>query len=210
MRREVPVRFGEGLGVKFPRPTRLVVGFQHRREADAFLHDLRERLAKFGLELHPDKTRLIEFGRFAAPNRESRGEGKPETFNFLGFTHRCATRRSDGGFTVARETMSKRLTAKVKDIRKKLMDRRHESVPDIGRWLQSVTRGFFNYHSVPGNLRALWLFRYEISKAWKRALERRSQTAHVLWDRMAKLINTWLPRPTTIHPYPNQRLRVTT
>lgn len=187
-----------------------VVGFQHRHEAESFLHDLRERFAKFGLELHPDKTRLIEFGRFAASNRERRGDGRPETFNFLGFTHRCATRRSDGGFTIARETMSKRLTAKVKDVRGKLMDRRHEPVPAIGNWLKSVIQGFFNYHAVPGNLRAMWLFRYEISKAWKRALERRSQKAGVLWSRMAKLIDAWLPRPTTIHPYPNQRLCVST
>ena len=106
--------------------------------------------------------------------------------------------------------MSKRLTAKVKEVRREVMDRRHEPVPDVGRWLQSVTRGFFNYHAVPGNLRALWLFRFEIGKAWKRALERRSQKADVLWARMTKLITTWLPRPTTIHPYPNRRLRVTT
>jgi len=187
-----------------------VVGFQHRHEAEQFLHDLRERFSMFGLELHPHKTRLIEFGRFAAANREGRGDGRPETFNFLGFTHRCATRRSDNGFTIARETMSKRLTAKVKDIRTKLKDRRHEPVPVIGKWLGSVTQGFFNYHAVPGNTRALWLFRYEIGKAWKRALERRSQKAGVLWSRMAKLIDTWLPRPTTIHPYPNQRLCVIT
>ncbi len=187
-----------------------VVGFQHRNEAEAFLHDLRERLAKFGLELHPDKTRLIEFGRYAASNRERRGDDRPQTFNFLGFTHRCATRESDGSFMIARETISKRLTAKVKDVRKELMARRHEPVPAVGNWLKAVTRGYYNYHGVPGNLRALWLFRYEIGKAWKRSLERRSQTAGVLWSRMTTLINTWLPRPTTIHPYPNQRLRVTT
>lgn len=187
-----------------------VVGFQHQHEAKAFLHDLRERLAKFGLELHPDKTRLIEFGRYAASNHERQGGERPKTFNFLGFTHRCATRKSDGSFTIARETIGKRLIAKVKDVRTKLMARRHEPVPVIGKWLKAVTNGYYNYHAVPGNLRALWLFRYEISKAWKRALERRSQTANVLWSRMITLIDTWLPRPTTTHPYPNQRLRVTT
>ncbi len=187
-----------------------VVGFQHEHEAKRFLHDLRERFAKFGLELHPDKTRLIEFGRFAATNRKRRGEGKPETFNFLGFTHRCATRKSNNSFTIRRETISKRLTAKIKEVREELFDRRHEPIPEIGNWLKSVLRGYFNFHSVPGNLRALWTFRLEISKAWKRALERRSQKAKVLWSRMSKLIDAWLPKPTIVHPYPNQRLRVIT
>ena len=187
-----------------------VVGFQHRHEADSFLKDFRERLLGFALELHPEKTRLIEFGRFAASNRERRGEGRPETFGFLGFVHRCAVRRSDGSFTVARETIAKRLTAKVSEVAKQLLDDRHLPVPALGSWLASVVRGFTAYHAVPGNARATWLFPWLISKAWKRALERRSQTGKVTWERMAKLINTWLPRPTTIHPYPDQRLCVPT
>lgn len=186
------------------------VGFQHRNEAESFLHDLHERLAKFGLKLHPDKTRLIEFGRFAQSNRSKRGKGPPDTFNFLGFLHRCGTRRSDGGFTVHRETMNKRLTAKVMAIRLKLKARIHEPTPQVGKWLKAVVTGFFNYHAVPGNTQALWLFRFLIGRAWQRTLCRRSQRAGVTWSRMTKLINTWLPRPKVLHPYPNQRLVVNT
>jgi RNA-directed DNA polymerase len=199
---------GDVIVVRYADDT--VVGFQHRNEAESFLHDLHERLAKFGLKLHPDKTRLIEFGRFAKSNREKRGDGLPDTFNFLGFLHRCGTRRSDGGFALHRETMSKRLTAKVKLIRLKLMDRRHEPTPQVGKWLKSVVRGYFNYHAVPGNTQALWLFRSLIGRGWHRALGRRSQRATIPWKRMAKLIDTWLPRPKVLHPYPNQRLVVRT
>lgn len=199
---------GDVIVVRYADDT--VVGFQHRKEAEAFLHDLHERLAKFGLKLHPDKTRLIEFGQFAHWNRAKRGEGAPETFNFLGFMHRCGTRRSDGRFTVHRETMSKRMTAKVKEIRQELMAMRHEPVPQIGMWLRAVVTGFFNYHAVPGNTSALWLFRFLIARDWQRALSRRSQRARVPWSRMYRLINTWLPRPRVLHPYPNQRLIVTT
>lgn len=199
---------GDVIVVRYADDT--AVGFQHRTEAEAFLHDLHERLAKFGLKLHPEKTRLIEFGRFAQSKRLKRGEGPPETFNFLGFLHRCGTRRSDGNFTIYRETMSKRLTAKVKEIRQELKARRHEPIPQIGKWLRAVVAGYFNYHAVPGNTDALWLFRYLIGRDWKRALSRRSQRARVLWSRMSRLIDTWLPRPKVLHPYPNQRLIVNT
>lgn len=199
---------GDVIVVRYADDT--AVGFQHRTEAEAFLHDLHERLAKFGLKLHPEKTRLIEFGRFAKSNRSERGAGPPETFNFLGFQHRCGTRRSDGGFTIHRETIGKRLTAKVKEIRQKLKTRRHEPIPQIGKWLRAVVTGYFNYHAVPGNTKALWLFRFLIGRDWHRALSRRSQRARVLWSRMHRLLNTWLPRPRVLHPYPNQRLIVTT
>jgi group II intron reverse transcriptase/maturase len=197
---------GDVIVVRYADDT--AMGFQHRNEAELFLHDLHERLAQFGLKLHPDKTRLIEFGRFAQANRSKRGDGPPDTFNFLGFQHRCGTRRKDGGFTVDRETIGKRLTATVKRVRQELLKRRHEPTPQVGKWLKSVVTGYFNYHAVPGNTRALWLFRYLISKDWRRALSRRSQRAWIRWDRMAKLINAWLPRPKVIHPYPNQRLIV--
>jgi RNA-directed DNA polymerase len=199
---------GDVIVVRYADDT--AVGFQHRTEAESFLHDLQERLAEFGLKLHPEKTRLIEFGRFAQVNRTKRGDGPPETFNFLGFMHRCGTRRSDGGFTVHRETMGKRLTAKVKDIRQRLMDRRHEPTSQVGQWLKSVVTGYFNYFAVPGNTPSLWLYRLLIGKAWYRSLCRRSQKGYITWPRMKKLIDEWLPRPKVLHPYPNQRLIVTT
>jgi hypothetical protein len=199
---------GDVIAVRYADDT--AVGFQHRTEAESFLHDLQERLAEFGLKLHPEKTRLIEFGRFAQVNRTKRGDGPPETFNFLGFMHRCGTRRSDGGFTVHRETMGKRLTAKVKDIRQRLMDRRHEPTSQVGQWLKSVVTGYFNYFAVPGNTPSLWLYRLLIGKAWYRSLCRRSQKGYITWPRMKKLIDEWLPRPKVLHPYPNQRLIVTT
>jgi RNA-directed DNA polymerase len=199
---------GDVIVVRYADDT--VVGFERRKEAEAFLHDLRVRLAKFGLKLHPEKTRLIEFGRFAQANRKKRGDGPPETFNFLGFMHRCAARRSDGGFTVARETMGKRLTATVKEVRVEMMGRRHEATSHVGKWLMSVARGYYQYFAVPGNLQALWLFRSLIGKAWHQALCRRSQRGYVSWANMSRLINTWLPRPAVLHPYPDQRLRVST
>ena len=139
-----------------------VMGFQHRAEAEGFLTELRARLAEYGLELHAGKTRLVEFGRFAASNRAARGEGKPETFEFLGFTHICARRRSDGGFTMLRKTIGRRLGAKAKEVRKALKRRRHRPVPEQGRWLRSVVQGFFTYHGVPGNRRALDSFRRDV------------------------------------------------
>ena len=185
----------------------VAMGFQHRDQAERFLEELRVRMLEHGLELHQEKTRLIEFGRFAAGDRSKRGEGKPETFAFLGFTHICEKRRSDGGFTVLRKTIRQRLGQKAKDVREELMRRRHEPVAQQGQWLRSVVQGFFNYSAVPGNLRALKAFRTLVNRAWLRALRRRSQKgAKLTWGRMKRLIATWIPSAKILHPYPNQRL----
>jgi group II intron reverse transcriptase/maturase len=186
-----------------------VMGFQYRNEAEMFLREMRERFAKFGLEVHQEKTRLIEFGRFAIENREKRQEGKPETFNFLGFTHICARRHSDGRSTVWRKTIAKRMRAQLRKIKKDLMRRRHEPVAEQGRWLRSVVQGYFNYHAVPDNIRAMNIFRGLVNRFWLRALRRRSQKGKYLnWERMQRLIQTWIPPAKLLHPYPNQRLRV--
>jgi group II intron reverse transcriptase/maturase len=183
-----------------------VVGSQHRDDAERCLAEMRERFARFGLELHSEKTRLIEFGRFALENRARRGEGKPETFAFLGFTHICGKRWSDGRFTVQRQSLAKRLRAKVKKVREWLRGHLHDPVPAVGRGLRSVVRGYFNYHAVPGNRPALWAFRQEVGRAWLWTLRRRSQKGrHRSWGRMARLIVTWLPMPRTLHPYPSVR-----
>ena len=185
----------------------VVMGFQHRVEAERFLEELAVRLSEHGLELHEGKTHLLEFGRFAAANRTERGEGKPETFEFLGFTHVCAKRRSDGGYTVLRKTIRRRLGQKAKEVREALMRNRHKPVAEQGRWLRSVVQGFFNYHAVPGNRRALDAFRTMVNRAWLRALRRRSQKGQKLnWERMKRLIATWIPTAKVLHPYPNQRL----
>ncbi len=188
----------------------VVLGFQHRLEAERFLSELRVRMSEHGLELHPGKTRLIEFGRYAADNRAARGEGKPETFAFLGFTHICARRKSDGGYTVLRKTLRERLRRKAKEVRELLMRNRHKPVAEQGRWLRSVVQGFFNYHAVPGNRAALNAFRTLVNCAWLRALRRRSQKGQKLnWARMKRLIATWIPAARVLHPYPNQRLVLT-
>jgi len=186
-----------------------ITGFQYRKEASHFQQELRERLAKFGLELHHEKTRLLEFGRFAAANRAKRGEDKPETFDFLGFTHICAKTRKNNRFTVRRKTIAKRLRAKVKEVRREIMRRRHKPVPDQGKWLRSVIHGHLNYYAVPGNKQSVDSFRTEVAKAWLRALRRRSQKGlHLTWDRIQRLVKTWLPTAKVRHPYPNQRLCV--
>jgi hypothetical protein len=186
-----------------------VMGFQYRDDAERLLAELRERFARFGLELNDAKTRLIEFGRFAATNRQERGERRPETFDFLGFTHLCGTRRSDGRFTVHRQTSAKRLRAKAKEVRQTLLRHRAAPIRKQGSWLRSVVRGFFNYHAVPGNGRALDAFRTLIQKAWLRALRRRSQKGmRLTWERMKPLFRTWLPSVRILHPYPNVRFRV--
>ena len=205
MRRESHVRFREGAGVKFPRATRLVVGFQHEWEARRFWNELRERLAAYGLELHPEKTRLIEFGPFAASNRKRNGRGKPETFDFLGFTHVCGKTRR-GRFIVMRLTMRKRLRAKLREINTTLRRRWHDPVPEVGRWLASIIRGHLNYYGVPLNFEALAAFHHRVICLWKRALSRRSQKAHVTWERMRRIARRWLPPVRIVHPYPDQRL----
>ena len=164
----------ERLGVQVPGPTHLVLGFESRADAERFLNEFRDRLAKFGLELHPDKTRLIEFGRFAAPTRKQRGEGKPQTFTFLGFTHYCGKLRSNGAFTVWRRTAKKRITAKLQSIKAELRRRMHEPPAVVGEWLRKVTLGFYQYHAVPGNLPQLYLFATLLRRLWRQLLVQRS------------------------------------
>ena len=209
MRRESHVRFCEGLGVRFPRATRLVVGFQYRSDAERFQAELRERFRRFNLELHPEKTRLIEFGRFAAVSRRRRGEGKPETFDFLGFTHICGQTRG-GWFQVVRHTMRKRMRGKFGELKVELRRRLHHPVPEVGRWLASVVRGHFQYYGVPNNWYALSSFRLQVTRLWSQALRRRSQRTRVTWGRMQRLAKRWLPNARIHHPYPERRLVVTT
>jgi group II intron reverse transcriptase/maturase len=184
-----------------------VVGFEHRSEAERFLAELRERFAKFGLELHPDKTRLIEFGRFADRDCRGRGGGKPETFNFLGFTHSCAKTRA-GKFTVLRQTMRKRWQAKLKEVRRELRRRMHDPIPEQGAYLRSVVGGHIRYYGVPMNGRSLEAFRFAVGWIWCRVLRRRSQRHRINWVRMRRLIARWLPLPHICHPYPLHRLGV--
>jgi RNA-directed DNA polymerase len=186
-----------------------VVCFQYQSDAQQFLKHLAQRLWKFKLTLHPDKTRLIEFGRFAASNREKRGEKRPETFDFLGFTHICSKRRSDGGFAVYRKTRKKRLRAKIKELRGEMLSRRHHPLPDQGKWLKTVLKGHMNYYGVPGNRKSLDSFRTEMIRGWFFALRKRSQKGITLnWDKMKRIVAKWLPKPKIMHPYPNQRLCV--
>ena len=182
-----------------------VVGFQHRREAERFLQELGGRMEKFGLALHPEKTRLIEFGRFAAENRQKRGEGKPKTFTFLGFTHICGRKRWSGGFIVKRKTAAKRLRAKLGEVKAALMRRRHEPIPKLGAWLRSVVRGYFNYHGVPGNTDSMESFRTATVRNWLKALRRRSQRSRMTWERFDQLADRWIPKVQVLHPYPNER-----
>jgi group II intron reverse transcriptase/maturase len=181
-----------------------VLGFQYQAEADRFLENFRQRLGKFGLELHPEKTRRIEFGRFAEQNRKGRGEGKPETFDFLGFTHISGKNRK-GRFTVKRKTVAKRLRAKLQQVKEQLGARRHDPAPLTGRWLKAVVQGYFNYHAVPGNMDRLMGFREKISRYWRRSLLRRSQKQALSWDRFNRLLDRWLPTPRLLHPWPAKR-----
>jgi group II intron reverse transcriptase/maturase len=186
-----------------------VLGFQYQADARQFQGALAQRLEKFGLELHPDKTRLIEFGRFAANNRKNRGQGKPETFDFLGFTHYCSKRRSDGGFTVRRKTIAKKMRAKLKKVKQDLRHKISLPVASQGRWLGSVVRGHMNYYAVPTNADALNAFRLQVIRMWLNALRRRSQKGRNLtWMRFKRWIDKWIPPVRIVHPYPNQRLRV--
>jgi len=182
-----------------------VPGFQYRKEADRFLEQLRKRLAGYGLELHSEKTRLIEFGRFAEGNRKRDWAGKPETFNFLGFTHICGTIWKSGKFTVHRKTVGKRMTAKLRNIAAALGQRRHDPIEKTGGWLKQVVRGYFNYHAMPGNLRRLYTFRRETARHWLFSLRRRSQRSRWTWERFETLIDRFLPEPEVLHPYPMER-----
>jgi group II intron reverse transcriptase/maturase len=181
-----------------------VAGFQHRDDAERFLADLRDRFAEFGLELHPDKTRLIEFGRFAAERRERRGLRKPETFDFLGFTHICATNRR-GGFKLKRVTSKKKMQAKLKSVKAEMRRRMHHPIPEQGRWLASVLEGHYNYYAVPDNSEAMRGFRRRVIRLWLQALRRRSQKDRLTWKRMLDLDARWLPEPRMRHPWPDRR-----
>jgi RNA-directed DNA polymerase len=180
------------------------VGFQHREDAERFQTELRERFAKFGLELKAEKTRLIEFGRFAVQDRAARGLGKPETFDFLGFTHISGKDRR-GRFALKRTTIAKRMRAKLKGVKTQLMRRRHLPIPEVGLWLGSVVRGHLAYYAVPGNSEAVAAFWHHVQRYWLRALRRRSQRTRVTWGRLQRLVKKWLPIPRVLHPYPNTR-----
>jgi RNA-directed DNA polymerase len=185
----------------------IVIGFEHRAEAERFLAEMRERMAAFGLALHPEKTRLIEFGRHAAANRKSRGLGKPETFDFLGFTHICGRSRR-GGFQLRRKSRSDRMRVTLAKVKEALRRRMHETIDEQGAWLRQIAQGYFAYHAVPTNARALWDFRFHLTDLWRRTLRWRSQKDGTTWRRMTALQDRWLPRPRITHPWPNQRFAV--
>ena len=188
----------------------IVLGFQEKADADQFRAELTERMRKFHLELHPEKTRLLEFGPYAIDQRRWRGEGKPETFNFLGFTHICVKKKSNGRYTVLRQTIRKRLQTKLNEVKAELQRRMHEPIPEQGKWLHAVVGGHIRYYGVPMNQPALAIFRFRVGWLWHRALSRRSQNGRVLWDRMRRLITRWLPLPSVCHPYPLRRMGVVT
>jgi len=185
----------------------IVVGFQQEDDARRFWDAMRERLRAFSLSLHPEKTRLIEFGRFAARNRQMRGLGKPETFKFLGFVFICAKSRR-GDFQIRRKSRGDRMIAKLREIKEALRKRMHVPVPEVGKWLAQIVAGYFAYHAVPTNSPALYAFRYHVAVLWHRQLCRRSQRAYVVWERMAKLADEFLPKPRILHPWPSVRFAV--
>ena len=185
----------------------IVVGFERETDARLFLEEMRERLREFSLTLHPEKTRLIEFGRHAATNRAKRGLGKPETFNFLGFTLICGKSRR-GRFLLKRKTRRDRMRAKLQEIKETLLRQRHQPIPKQGDWLRQVVTGFFAYHAVPTNGSAIGAFRYRVITFWHAALRRRSQKDRVSWSRVKKLADEWLPMPRILHPWPSERFAV--
>jgi RNA-directed DNA polymerase len=186
-----------------------VAGFQHRHEAERFLAELRERFARFGLQLHADKTRIVEFGRYAEHNRRNRGAGKPGTFNFLGFTHSCGKTRK-GHFTVLRQTMRQRWQAKLRALKEELRRRMHTPVREQGAYLRAVLLGHFRYYGVPMNGPALCAFRRAVGYLWRTVLRRRSQGNHLTWRRMKRHIERWFPSACICHPYPLERMGVLT
>jgi RNA-directed DNA polymerase len=185
----------------------IVVGFEHETDARRFWDAMRARLEEFALSLHPEKTRLIEFGRFAAVTRAQRGLGKPETFNFLGFTFICGKSRQ-GHYLLKRKTRRDRVRAKLREVKEEMRQRMHHPIPEQGRWLKQVVTGFFAYHAVPTNGAALSAFRYHVTDLWRRSLRRRSQKDSFTWERVGKLADAWLPRPNILHPWPQQRFAV--
>jgi RNA-directed DNA polymerase len=188
----------------------IVVGFHGKADAEQFRAELTERMKKFHLELHPEKTRLLEFGPFAIQNRQKRGEGKPETFNFLGFTHICVKKRSNGMYTVLRQTIRKRMQAKLGEVKAELRRRMHDPIPEVGQWLRSVVGGHFRYYGVPMNRPALQTFRSQVGWHWYRTLSRRSQNGRLPLDRLRRLVARWLPPVRSYHPYPLRRMGVVT
>ena len=185
----------------------IVAGFELESDARRLLDAMRERFEQFGLELHGKKTRLMEFGRFAADRRKRRGQGKPETFTFLGFTFICGKSRS-GSYQLQRKTRTERMRDKLSEIKTQMRKRMHASIPEQGKWLRSVVTGFFAYHAVPTNQRALSAFRYHVVELWRKSLRRRSQKTNLTWERMTQLVNDWLPTPRILHPWPEQRFAV--
>jgi RNA-directed DNA polymerase len=185
----------------------IVVGFQYQKDAERFLAAMRERLQSFGLELHPEKTRLIAFGRFATAYRRQNGARKAETFNFLGFTHICGSDRH-GNFQLQRHTRRDRMRSTLQKVKLTLRRRWHWTIPEQGKWLGQVVRGYFGYHAVPTNFRRIDAFRHFVVDLWRRALKRRSQKANMTWQRIERLAADWLPRPRIQHPWPTTRFLV--
>jgi RNA-directed DNA polymerase len=184
-----------------------IVGFQHESDARRFLNEMRRRLAEFALSLHPEKTRLIEFGRFAAERRKRHGLGRPETFNFLGFTFICGKTRA-GKFQIKRKTRADRMRAKLKMVQEEMRRRMHQPIAVQGKWLSYVVKGYFNYHAVPTNSQALVAFRTEIARRWRQVLIRRSERTNLNWEQMKRLVDDWLPKPRILHPWPDKRFAV--
>jgi RNA-directed DNA polymerase len=188
----------------------IVIGFQVKSDAERFWAELVERMRKFRLELHPEKTRLLEFGPFATRNRERRKQGRPETFNFLGFTHICARKHGNGMYTVLRKTIRKKMRAKLSEVKIELRRRMHHPVPEVGKWLKSVVAGHFRYYGVPNNGHRLYIFRFQVGRYWCHVLRRRSHKTNLTWERMYRLIEQWLPPVQIHHPYPLRRMGVIT
>ena len=182
----------------------IIIGFDKSYDAKRFQAALRKRMEKFSLSLHPDKTRLIEFGRFAVHDRAQKCLGKPETFNFLGFTHICGRSRQ-GGFQLMRKSRRDRVRSRLREIKEDLRRRMHHSIPQQGQWLRRVVRGFFAYHAVPTNSKSLSAFRQHVVDIWRRMLSHRSQKDRTRWDRIVRIAQDWLPAPCILHPWPGVR-----
>jgi len=182
-----------------------IVGFQHEHEAKTFLHDLQERMRKFELALHPAKTRMIRFGRHAAKQRETRGEGKPETFDFLGFTHFCTRSRKWGSFVVGRKTIKKRMLKQLQAVKMELCKRTHDAIAKTGAWLKQMLKGHLNYYAVSGNSPSLWWYFNEVRRCWLNSLRRRSQRASMSWDKFTRLTAHFFPSIRILHPLPCHR-----
>jgi group II intron reverse transcriptase/maturase len=194
---------GDMIVVRYADDT--IVGFQHEHEAKAFLHDLQERMRAFELALHPDKTRMIRFGRYAAKQREKLGEGKPETFDFLGFTHFCTRSRRWGSFVIGRKTIKKRLRAKLKAIKVELRKSMHNPIAKTGAWVKQMLQGHLNYFAVSGNDKSLWWFFNEVRWLWLKSLRRRSQRARLSWEKFTRLVDRFFPPIKVLHPLPCHR-----